>query len=132
MVLTGDGLGNTEVRHLHECFRGDQNVARLDVAVHDALTVSVGQRRRGLGCELRTALGGQCSSTAENFGQGLPLDQLHHNEVGAVVLAPVEDGHDVGVRQIGRGLRFATEAFHKRRVGAELGIENLEGHRSIQ
>ena len=40
-----------------------------------------------------------------------PLEILHGEERRAVLLAEVEDGDDVAVRELRRGARFAEEAF---------------------
>ena len=53
MVLARHRLGDAEVGDLHLAVGGDQDVARLDVAVHDAVAVRVAQR----GGDLRGDLG---------------------------------------------------------------------------
>ena len=50
------------------------------------------------------------------------------DEIGGAVFAPVEDGDDVGVAQVGRCLRLTPEAADKGVIGAVLGMENLDGH----
>ena len=46
--------------------------------------------------------------------------------------APVVDGDDVGVGQVGGRLGLAPEPLDERGVGRELGEHDLDGHRSIE
>ena len=64
--------------------------------------------------------------------EGPAVDVLHDDEVGAVVLAPVEHGDDVGVGQVGGGLGLPAEPLDEGLVDGELGEEHLEGDRPIE
>ena len=54
-----------------------------------------------------------------------PVDQLHHDVGDAVVVAGVVGGHDVGVRQAGRGDGLVAEAGPGAVVGGEVGAQHL-------
>ena len=61
---------------------------------------------------------------AEDLVQGGAVDQLHHDEAAAFMLADVVEGADVGVVQRRGGARLALEAFRGQRVGGgRLGQE---------
>ena len=64
--------------------------------------------------------------------QRAPVDELHHDEVGPAVLAPVEDRDDVGVREVGRGLGLPAEPLDEGAVDRELGEQHLEGDRAVE
>ncbi len=69
---------------------------------------------------------------AQHGGERAAVDVLHDDEVRAVVLAPVEDGNDVGVRQVRRRLRLAPEALDEGAIDRELGEEHLEGDGPVE
>ena len=106
--------------------RGDEDVARLDVAVDHAVAVGEGERGGHAGADGGDLARRQRLGVAQDGGEGPAVDELHHDEVGAVVLAPVEDGDDVGMRQVGGGLGLAPEALDEGAVDRQLGEEHLE------
>ena len=59
-------------------------------------------------------------------------DQLHHVVMQAVLLADVEDGHDVGVVQPGRRLRLAAEPRPQLLVGEQVRRQHLDGDAAAQ
>ena len=68
----------------------------------------------------------------ENGGERPPVDEFHDDEVRALVLAPVEDRHDVRVGEVGGGLGLPPEALDEVPVDRELGEEHLERDRTIE
>ncbi len=108
-----DGFGRAgvarqaEVEQLHAVAR-QEDVGGLQVAVNQAALVDRPQR---LDDHQRDATGlvkGQ-RTTREAIGQRLAVEQLHHEEVHAVLMPDVVDGADVRVVQRGDGARFALE-----------------------
>ena len=57
-----------------------------------------------------------------------PGDELHHEIMVTVLPAHAEDRHDVGVVQLGRGLRLALEPPHLLGVQQRAGREHLQRH----
>ena len=108
----------------------EQHVAGLHVAVHDAAAVRERERRRDLGGDVGGLAGVERRLGADQVAQRSALDVLHHDEVGARLLAPVVDGDDVGVVQVGGGLRLAPEALDERRFARVLGEERLQRDRA--
>ena len=131
-LLGVDGPGDPEVRDLDGSLFGDEHVARLDVAVDHPVAMRVGERPGDIRGDLGRPVGVQRPGRAQDRRQGPAVDELHHDEIGAVVLAPVEDGDDVGVREVGRRLGLPAEALHEGPVHRELGEEHLERDRAVQ
>ena len=94
----------------------------------------VRERERGgdVGADLGGLAGVRAGRVADDVAQRAAVDVLHDDEVRAVLLAPVVDRDDVGVVQVGRGLRLAPEPLDERRVAGELGREHLERDRAVE
>src|SRR5205085_304225 len=90
--------------------------------------VAVGEAEGGghVGGDAGGGVGGRQALAAEDVRQALAVDVLHDDVVGRALLAPVVDAHDVGVVQVGGGLRLAAEPGDERRVAGELGEEHLD------
>jgi hypothetical protein len=58
--------------------------------------------------------------------QCFAVEELHRNEVLAVLLADVMDGTDVGMIQCGRGLCFAAETFERSSVVEHFGRQEFQ------
>ena len=112
--------------------RGDEHVPRLHVSVDHAVPVGEGQGGGHVGPDGGRLLRRQRPGLAQDGREGAAVDELHDDEVGPVVLAPVEDGDDVGVREVGGRLRLPAESLHEGPVDRELGEEHLQGHRAVQ
>ena len=121
-----DLLGQAEVEHLDLSARRDEDVAGLEIAVDDAL----GMRRleRVGHADGQVQHDGHREWPPPNRGpQRLAFDQLHRDEMLAVVLADVVDGADVGVIQRRGRARFAPQPFRSLRVRDEVWRQELEG-----
>jgi hypothetical protein len=79
------------------------------------------------------SLHGYVGPGGEQCLQRLPLDELHREE-GAPVRqgAPVVDGRDTGVLQLGGDAGLVREAAGGARVGRELVPQHLDGHLAAQ
>ena len=77
--LVAHELGDPEVGELDPPVPAEQDVAGLDVAVHDSLGVRVGQGRRDLGTDLGDA--DRVHRRLQGRGQGGAVDELH-DQVG--------------------------------------------------
>jgi hypothetical protein len=99
----------------------DQQVARLDVAVHDPGPVGGVQRAGRLGDDVKHDVRVEPAVPFEDLRQGLAVDQFH-DEVGAAeraVLTVVEDPGDARVREGGGVARLGPEP------GAELLVARV-------
>ena len=81
------------------------------------------ERRRGPGVVLE---GG------EPLGEVAPLDELHAEELLAVVLADLVDRHDPGVVQQGHRLGLVLEPAQLGVVGQHAGLDHLQRHRPVE
>ena len=127
-----EGPGDAEVGHLHLTVRADQDVRRLDVAVGDVVVVREPERSGDFARDLGGLLRRELLVRRQDLGECAPLHLLHHDEVGALVLAPVVDVDDVGVREAGGRLRFAAESLDEVGVGGELGEQHLDGDLAVE
>jgi len=111
-----------------------QQVAGLDVAVHDALAVRVVEAGAGAERDRQDLVGLEPAALAQKLGAGLALDVLHHDVVlvTGVVESRVEDLHDVRMDEARGGERLALEARHERRVGCEVLGEQLDGDVTLE
>ena len=108
----------------------EQDVPRLDVAVHHPARVGVGQRvghlageRQGIGDRKRP-------SRSQSLAQRLALDVGHDVVEQAVGLAGIVQRKDVRVGEPGGDLDLAEEPLGAERPG-ELGAEDLYGNRAM-
>ena len=129
------GLGQSEVGDLHAAAVVEQDVLRLDVAVHHADAVRGGQAVQRLGQDAQRLAHREGALRVHLMTQVHAVDVLHDQIVQPVVLAGVVHLHDVGVGDGRGGLGLAPEPFDELlAVGAlrQLGMHDLDGHRAIQ
>ena len=124
--LVGDP-GNAEVRDLDAPLGRDEQVARLDVAVHQPGIVCRVQR----GCRLRDdvehLVGGQHALPLEDRRESLPRHELHDQIGASILFAVVEDvGDSLVVDE--RGMpSLGAEALQKSGVTEVLVFQDLDG-----
>ena len=119
-------LGHAEVGH-QGVAAGEHHVVGLDVAVHHALAVGVGQRVHHLDQDLDRVVHRQFADPRQPLAQRLSLDVGHDEVEEAAGLAGIVERQNVGMLQAGRHLDFAEEALAAER-GGELRAEHLECH----
>jgi hypothetical protein len=107
---------------------GDEDVRRLDVAMHDAGVVRRVERSGNLLDDLDRALRGQRALAAQQLAQVDALDIRHRDVQEAVLLAAAQDAHDVWIRHRGDELHLAQEALAEPLVARQLGGEQLQCH----
>jgi hypothetical protein len=99
--------------------------------MHDAFMVGGLERVGGLDRHAEHVLERE-RAVPEPLGQRLPVQVLHDEKVGALVLPDVVEHTDVGMRQRGDGLRLALEAAPAIRVGGVRGAQELDGDDAVQ
>ena len=132
-VLGPGRVRDAEVGHLDLAIVGDQQVARLDVAVHHPGGVRGAQGRGRLGQHIRGA-GGFQPPGGQHGGQGRPGHQLHHQVRGGLRarVAVVVHLGDAGMVQQACVLGLSAEPGQRHRVTRVLRPEQLHRHRPGQ
>lgn len=128
--------GDAEVHHLDRTGVGDDHVGGLDVAVHDAVLVRVGERLQHPGDDDQRLLRRRGLGVDQQVADRAALDELHHDVRDRLavdgVLAGVVDRHDRMVVEPGDRLRLAREAGLGDRVLGEVGAQQLHRDRAPQ
>ena len=114
-----DVLREAEVGHGHAAVRAHHQVARLDVAVDDALSVRVVERQGRVPHDAGRLARRERAAPLDQVGQVAPLDELHREPRQAAFAAggaDREDRQDAGVGQPRRGARLGAEPLDPHRV----------------
>ena len=111
---------------------GEENVARLEVAVDDPEPVRCVDRRGDAGEQRRPPRRAKRAVARQPLGERAALAELH-GEVRLVGLgaAEVEDGDDVRMDQRAGGARLAPETLEGDRPGKELRRQDLDRDRAV-
>jgi len=113
--------GQAEVGDLHAIAFLDQDVARFDIAVDDAMFVGEGQPVGHLRHQAGGPLEGDLFFPAQNAGQVRALDELHGDEAQALLLAHVIDGDDVRMGELASRFGLDIEAVEQLLVFIAVG-----------
>ena len=124
-------LGETEIEQLDLAVIRDHDVARFEIAMDDAGCVRAGQGV-GDGDRILQNLGRLQAAARDDMVERAAGDELHHDEVGAILAADVVNGDDVGMIQGGGGLGFLDEAQLAVGVGDLVGRQNLDRDKAVQ
>ena len=128
----GDHLGDPEVEDLQPrpaiVPRGQEQVLRLEIAVHNPSRVRPVERQRHLGEERHGRLGGERPAALEDGVEIVAAQQLHHQEGGArrLVDPGVEGLDDVLALDLGGHPRLELEAGAQVGPGDDLRQHHLE------
>ncbi len=124
-----NGPCDTEVRDQRVPF-AEQDVAGLDVAMDDALTVGVVKSLGHLGGDRHCLVDRELNLRFEPLPKGLALDVRHDVVEKAGRLAGVEQGQDVRMVQAGGDLDLAQEAL-RTEGGRQLRVKDLDRDLSL-
>ena len=130
--LAPQRLGDAEVEHFDEVALAEdvtqQQVLGLQVAVHDAGVVCLGQALQQLDRDVTRAHGAQPLLTLDDFVEPVAADVLHHVEGQALVgLVEVEDANRIGVAQPLGQQHLALEARRELGVAQNVGKQHFDG-----
>ena len=107
--LAAERSCDAEVGHLDLAGLGDHDVAGLDVAVHHAVAVSECERSGNVDGDICSPVGVQRAVAADHLREASALHVLHHDVVGAFVVAPVVHADHVRLAQVRGGLSLTPE-----------------------
>ena len=110
----------------------DQDVLQGQIAVHHPLGVGVAKRPGDLAQQPLPFVRRQRAATTHPCPQRLPIDQGHHQKWPGALGFDGVDRHDVRVRQPGRRAGLVQEAGARGRIGREVGVQKLDGDRTVQ
>mmetsp|Transcript_5774 Transcript_5774/g.14010 ORF Transcript_5774/g.14010 Transcript_5774/m.14010 type:complete len:255 (-) Transcript_5774:416-1180(-) len=129
-VVGAEDVGEAKVGEdaaVREGFAADEDVAELDVAVHDFLEVEalhaaedVVQALPGVRLREGAARGG------EDVEEGAAGDEVHDDGEGIGAVEDVDGADEVGVRELAHDVDFAHEEFEVGFVGGDFA-DDLEG-----
>ena len=105
-----DPLGQAEIGHPRAALAVDEDVRGLDVAMDHALPMGIFDGLGHRGHQFRRFLGRQ-RPLGQPGGQALTVDVAHREVVLSLVLADLENRHDVGMVEQGRRLRLGMKAI---------------------
>ena len=125
-------LGQSEIEDLGQAVRGDHDIARLDVAVDDAVFVGLGQSLGDLGGDADRVGRGQ-RAAGDPLLEGL-AGITGHGDVETAVLRFVDvvNGADVRVVEARRGAGLVDEPLPGLGIGRESGRQELQGDPSVE
>ncbi len=126
LLASGGGhrARDPEVRDVYATLL-EQDVARLDVTVHHAVTVRGLEGLAHLLGDGKRVVDGELPLPVETLAKRLPFDVRHHVEEDPSCLARIQDGQDVGVREASGDLDLTDEPVRSQ-GGRELGPEDLD------
>ena len=107
-----------------------EDVLRLDVAVHDALLVRVLERIGDLARDPERVLDRELLLTVQSVAQRLPVHEGHHIEQEPARLSRVVQRQDVRVLQVCGRPDLGEKAFATQR-GGEVRMEDLHRHAAL-
>jgi hypothetical protein len=119
-------LRDAEVQDLDGPVVENAHVARLDVAVHDAVLVRERQSRAQLDDDVELLVQRERRLRVHDLLEVPAPEKLHHDERRVLFLAELVDRHDVAVLQPRDGLRLAMEAVARRGVAGEIDQHQLD------
>ena len=129
-VFRGPSLAcEAEVEELHSV-RSQEDVGGLEVAMDQPASVQRGKggkRREGDGHGLGRGKG----AALQTFREGVPLEELHRDVEGPLVLADLVELTNVWMVDGGGGPRLPAEAAHRGLVG-ELRGDQLDGDAAVE
>ena len=129
---SGQGGRYPEVGHLHLAVVAHDDVAELDVAVHETGVVGAAERLGHVRRDLCGPVGTETPGGTQHVGHVAAHDVLHDDVVGALLLAPVVDADDVGVVEGGRSLRLPAEPLDEARIIGELREQDFHRHLPVE
>ena len=121
----------TEVEHLDLPLRRQLDVGRLQIAMDDPLAVRCLEGFGDLAADPES-LFERKRTAREPLRQGLPLDELQHEEARPARLLDPVDRRDVRVAQGRQGARLPLEPGQVLRIPRQRAGQDLDGHLPVE
>ena len=110
---------------------GYENVRGLDVAMHDALGMRGVERIGDLNAERKQSVEFH-RAPCDHVLQRRAVEEFHHDEGAAILLADVVNGADVGMIERRRGLGFALKTAQGLGIAGDFIGKELEGDKTVE
>jgi hypothetical protein len=125
-------LGDAKIHELHALVAGEEDVARLEIAVNHAIAVYVLHAEQRL-FEQAQGLGHrQRAGASQALGQGLPRCVLEHEDLALGQLEKRVERDDVRMVEARLGARLGTKTADVFWVAAQMRGQDLERHDALQ
>ena len=118
----------THVENLDDPFRIEQQVVRLDIAMHHTLLVSECQPSRGLHDATDRQFRRQRAMLFDVLSQVRPFDIFHHQKVRPIGLIGIISRDDIGMAELRRRHDFALEPLQRCLILENLGRDHFQRH----
>ena len=113
--------GDAEVGQLHHAVRANEDVRRLDVAVHDARACGSTERHRDLHEDRQEVFGLNACATAQIVRQRVAVDEFHDDPADAVFFTRILGVRNVRVRDRHRVAGLEAQARQREFLACQLG-----------
>ena len=117
-------LRETEIEHLHRTRRGQLDVGRLQIAVHDSLLVRGFERLGNLAADTERLIERK-SSLGNAVRQCGPFNQFQNERLPASGILDTVNAADVGMTERGQDLRFTREPRQPLRIAGDACGQDL-------
>ncbi len=108
-----------------------QHILRLDIAVDQAVIVYILQRARDLHDDRQNGADWECSTLRKILLEIPTRGIFHHHERGTLVLAKIQDAHDVPMAQVSQYACLQQKALHLL-VACPHEIQQFERHVGVE
>jgi hypothetical protein len=115
----------TEIENLQPAVRGEPQIPRLEIAVHDPALVERDQTVRQLDPDPPHLVVAEAALANQGIDRS-PGHELHHEEIDAVIRVEVVNGRDVGMIEPRQRQRFLLESGAAFVVGEAAVRQQLE------
>ena len=113
--------GDAEVGQFHHAVRANEDVRRLDVAVHDACACGGTERHRDLHEDRHEVFGLNACATAQIVRQRVAVDEFHDDPADAVFFTRILGVRNVRVRDRHRVAGLEAQARQREFLACQLG-----------
>jgi hypothetical protein len=128
----GHDAGHAEVEDLGVAVPEQEDVAGLDVAMHDPVPMRVGEPVAELDHDPELLVQPEWPSLRDDLPELDAVQELHHDDAPTLGLGEVVHGDDVGMTQARPGLSLAEEPRPQLVRHVDVGGDHLEGDDAIQ
>ena len=129
VLAAAEQPGDAEIGELHLTVGGQQQVARLYVAMDHAAVVGVPQGAGHVGADPRNLTPGEAAAPAQLFLQAAAGNQFHGIEKVLFLFAKAEQANDVRMVELSQRLDFRLEALAEIRIVGQRNRQQLDGRR---